>query len=200
MEVNNPGWVAEFLNASRFHPTDQDKVRLAVALARENVLRGTGGPFGAAVFAEPTGALVSAGVNGVVRLGTGTAHAEVVAIMLAHGAVGCHTLRGAEGGPFTLASSCEPCAMCLGAVLWSGVDRLICGAVREDASALGLRRGPRVRSILRPPGKPWGGRGPWAPAQGGPGVLEPLQGARRTHLQRVRRLVPAAHGRFSAAC
>lgn len=142
MEVNNPPWVHDFLDPARSCPTDQDKMRLAVALARENVLRGTGGPFGAAVFEEPTGALVSAGVNGVVRLNTGTAHAEVVAIMLAHGAVGRHTLRGVPGGPFTLASSCDPCAMCLGAVLWSGASRLLCGAAREDASALGFDEGP----------------------------------------------------------
>ena len=142
MEVNNPGWVQDFLDASISYPSDQDKMRLAVVLARENVMRATGGPFGAAVFDEPTGALVSAGVNGVVRLKTGAAHAEVVAIMLAHGAVGCHTLRGVPGGPFTLASSCDPCAMCLGAVLWSGVSRLLCGASRDDASALGFDEGP----------------------------------------------------------
>src|SRR5262245_11271934 len=43
-------------------------MRLALALARENVIREGGGPFGAAVFELGTGGLVAAGVNSVVRL------------------------------------------------------------------------------------------------------------------------------------
>ena len=32
--------------------------------------------------------------------------------------------------------------MCLGAALWSGVTRIVCGATREDALALGFDEGP----------------------------------------------------------
>ena len=42
---------------------------------------------------------------------------------------------------FTL-RACEPCAMCLGATLWSGVKRVVCGAGREDASRLAFEEGP----------------------------------------------------------
>jgi tRNA(Arg) A34 adenosine deaminase TadA len=52
-------------------------------------------------------------------------------------------------GSFTLAdrsrelhASCAPCAMCLGAIHWSGVTRLVCGATREDAESLGFDEGP----------------------------------------------------------
>ena len=43
---------------------------------------------------------------------------------------------------FELFTSCEPCAMCLGATLWSGVDKIVCGACKEDAAAIGFDEGP----------------------------------------------------------
>jgi tRNA(Arg) A34 adenosine deaminase TadA len=42
-----------------------------------------------------------------------------------------------------LVSSTEPCAMCLGAVVWSGVRRLVCGARERDARAVGFDEGPK---------------------------------------------------------
>ena len=116
--------------------------RLAIRLARENVERGTGGPFGAAIFEHETGRLVSVGVNAVVRLDNCTLHAEMVAYQLAQKRIGSFTL-GADGQPaHELFTSCEPCAMCLGATLWSGVGRMVIGAAREDAIALGFDEGP----------------------------------------------------------
>ena len=41
-----------------------------------------------------------------------------------------------------LVTSCDPCAMCLGAALWSGVGRIVCGADRDDAAAIGFEEGP----------------------------------------------------------
>jgi tRNA(Arg) A34 adenosine deaminase TadA len=41
-----------------------------------------------------------------------------------------------------LVTSCEPCAMCLGATLWSGVKRVVCGATRDDARRLQFEEGP----------------------------------------------------------
>jgi tRNA(Arg) A34 adenosine deaminase TadA len=117
-------------------------MRLAIRLARENVSAGTGGPFGAAVFEEPTGRLVSVGVNSVERLGNSLLHAEVVALMLAEAAVGSYTLRTKGSTAHVLFTSCDPCAMCLGAILWSGVSRVVCGASREDAMAVGFDEGP----------------------------------------------------------
>jgi len=43
---------------------------------------------------------------------------------------------------FELFTSCEPCAMCLGATLWSGVSRIVCGATKADAQAIGFDEGP----------------------------------------------------------
>jgi tRNA(Arg) A34 adenosine deaminase TadA len=115
---------------------------VAIRLARENVLRDCGGPFGAAVFEEAGARLVAAGVNSVERLNNSVLHAEMVAVMFAQARCGCYTL-GAPGLPgHTLYTSCEPCAMCLGALLWAGVRRIVCAASREDAARIGFEEGP----------------------------------------------------------
>ncbi len=63
--------------------------------------------------------------------------------MLAQQVMGTHDL-GAEGMPvLELVSSTEPCAMCLGAVPWSGVRRLVCAARGDDAVAIGLDEGAK---------------------------------------------------------
>jgi tRNA(Arg) A34 adenosine deaminase TadA len=122
--------------------SDEERMRLVIRLSRENVLHGTGGPFGAAVFERDSGRVVAVGVNSVVRLNNATAHAEMLALQLAQRRIVSYTL-GADGHPaHELITSCAPCAMCLGAVLWSGVTRLVCGAGREDAERIQFDEGP----------------------------------------------------------
>jgi len=141
IQITNPDWVGSTVDYSSRYTDDDARVRLTILLARENVLRGTGGPFGAAVFDE-TGRLVGVGTNGVVRLKNSSAHAEIVALAMAQAAVGSFTLQN-EGKPrHELFSSCEPCAMCLGATLWSGVTRVVFSATREDATQSGFDEGP----------------------------------------------------------
>ena len=124
------------------YTSDDDRMGLAIALARWNVLEETGGPFGAAIFESDSGRLVAVGVNLVVPLANSALHAEMVAFMMAQARLGSYTLAG-EGMPtHELATSCEPCAMCLGATLWSGVRRVLCGASREDALQLDFDEGP----------------------------------------------------------
>ncbi len=136
-----PEWVREFVEWDRPYAGDDERMRLVVALSAENVRRRTGGPFAAAIF-DPDGRVVGVGVNLVERLGSAVAHAEVMAIMLAQRRVGSYTLRTPALPPTQLFSSCAPCAMCLGAVLWSGVRRLVWGALRDDALAIGFEEGP----------------------------------------------------------
>src|SRR5262245_26742688 len=110
---------------------------LAVALSRENLERG-GGPFGAAVFAGER--LIAAGVNCVLESGFSIAHAEILALMTAQRRLGpAHEVRV----PLTLFASTEPCCQCFGALIWSGVRRLICGATTADAEAVGFDEGPK---------------------------------------------------------
>ena len=140
--VTWPEWIHEIVAFGTRYETDDDRMRLAIELARQNVVRGTGGPFGAAIFERSTGALLSVGVNSVVRLNNSALHAEMLAVMLAQHRLGSFTLSGSSSESYELVSSCDPCAMCLGAVLWSGVGRMVTGADRDDATALGFEEGP----------------------------------------------------------
>jgi tRNA(Arg) A34 adenosine deaminase TadA len=65
----------------------------------------------------------------------------MVAFMMAQAHVGSYTLADA-GGTHELFTSCEPCAMCLGATLWSGVRRVVWAATRDDAFRLAFDEGP----------------------------------------------------------
>jgi tRNA(Arg) A34 adenosine deaminase TadA len=142
VSITWPEWIHETITFGTRYGTDHDRMRLAIELARQNVVRGTGGPFGAAIFERSTGALLSVGVNSVVRLNNSALHAEMLAIMMAEHRLGSYTLAGSSSGSYELVSSCDPCAMCLGAVLWSGVRRLVTGADRDDATALSFEEGP----------------------------------------------------------
>ncbi|MHB0961580.1 MAG: nucleoside deaminase [Gemmatimonadaceae bacterium] len=137
-----PAWAESAVDWERRYESDDDKMRVAIALSRINVEQDTGGPFGAAVFAPDTGRLVGIGVNSVVRLNSSTLHAEVVALMLAEQQLSSYSLAAPGLPRHELVTSCEPCAMCLGATLWSGVKRLVCGATRSDATRLGFDEGP----------------------------------------------------------
>ena len=142
LSIALPPWVDQVVDWTRRYATDDERMRLAISLAAENVARGAGGPFGAAIFEEEAGRLVSVGMNRVVPENNSILHAEMLAFMLAQHSVGSYTL-GAPGLPIhTLVSSCEPCAMCLGATLWSGVRRLVCGATRDDAMRARFDEGP----------------------------------------------------------
>jgi tRNA(Arg) A34 adenosine deaminase TadA len=142
VRIAYPDWIGDVVDWDRPCETAEDRMRLAIALSRENVERRTGGPFGAAVFERGSGRLVSVGVNLVVSHRNSTLHAEMVAMMMAQSRVGSYSLR-AEGLPaHDVAASCDPCAMCLGALLWSGVSRVLCGARREDAHILEFDEGP----------------------------------------------------------
>jgi tRNA(Arg) A34 adenosine deaminase TadA len=149
IQVALPDWIDDVVDWERPYRTDEEKMRLAIALSRENVLRGAGGPFGAAITERDSGRLVAVGVNSVVRLQNCTLHAEMVAFQLAQSAVGAFTLAAPGMPVHELASSCDPCAMCLGATLWSGVRRVLCGATRDDAMLLRFEEGPVFASSWR---------------------------------------------------
>jgi tRNA(Arg) A34 adenosine deaminase TadA len=140
ISIRYPDWVQGHVDWERSYASDADKMRLAIDLSLQNVVRETGGPFGAAVFESETGRLVSVGMNLVVPLNNCMLHAEAVALMMAGGRVGSYSLD--EGVQHELVTSCAPCAMCLGAALWSGVRRIVCGAMSADAERIGFDEGP----------------------------------------------------------
>jgi len=138
-----PDWVGEMTSGGVFQ-TLEDQMAFVVSLARRNVAEGTGGPFASAVFEIESGRLVAPGVNLVVPSSAAIAHAEVTAIAVAGQVCGGFDLGGSDRPPMALVASTEPCAMCFGAVPWSGVRRLVCGARDEDARAIGFDEGPKL--------------------------------------------------------
>ncbi|MGW8287292.1 MAG: nucleoside deaminase [Desulfobulbales bacterium] len=138
-----PAWVDELLSGpDRAYPTVADRMALALSLAGNNI-KHNGGPFGAAVFEKQSGRLIAPGINLVLQTNCSVVHAEIVALMLAQQKIANFDL-GAEGLPdYELVTSTEPCAMCLGAIHWSGISSLICGARDEDARELGFDEGDK---------------------------------------------------------
>ena len=133
-----PPWLAdvEAENLDRVMHGDEEKMRFAVELAVQNVRRETGGPFAAAIFDIRTDRLVAVGVNSVVPARQSWAHAEMTAFAHAQNKLGTESLKGCM-----LVTSCEPCAMCSGATPWSGVEKMIYGATKDMAQAVGFDEG-----------------------------------------------------------
>lgn len=137
-----PAWVRPFLDdwQQPLSSIDQ-RMQLTIALSKESVVQNTGGPFGAVVVNDQTGMLVSVGINLVTTAGLSIAHAEMVALSLAQSSMGQWNLS--HSGPLQLVTSCEPCAMCYGALPWSGIKSLVCGARKEDAEDAGFDEGDK---------------------------------------------------------
>ena len=103
----------------------------AIKKAEENVISGKGGPFGAVVVRD--GEIIAAVGNRVTSTNDPTAHAEVVAIREACKTLDTFDLTGCE-----IYASCEPCPMCMGAIMWARIDKLYYASDRNDASKAGF--------------------------------------------------------------
>jgi tRNA(Arg) A34 adenosine deaminase TadA len=101
------------------------------------------------VFQIGTGELVSLGVNLVFTQHSSILHAEMVALALAQMKLGAYDLGGLDMPAHELVASAEPCAMCFGAILWSGVRHLATGARSEDAMAIGFDEGPKPEHCIQ---------------------------------------------------
>jgi tRNA(Arg) A34 adenosine deaminase TadA len=134
-----PAWIEQEIDLETPRSDDEAKMSLAIEIARRNIEHG-GGPFGAIIVDGASGCLVSVGANWVVSQRSSLLHAEISAIAFAQASLGTHTLGA---GTYELVASSEPCAQCLGATVWSGVRRLLCGASTGDAEAIGFDEGPR---------------------------------------------------------
>ncbi len=140
LHLTLPAWMHDDVDEQRSYPGHESKVALAIQLSRRNVEHRSGGPFGAAVFQGDR--LVGVGVNRVVPHNCSAAHAEVMALSTSQQRLQTFRLNLA-GGPVTLATSSQPCAMCYGAVVWAGIDELLIGATADDVQTLaGFDEGP----------------------------------------------------------
>lgn len=106
-------------------------LRDALDLAVENVESGLGGPFAAIIVEDDT--VLARATNRVTTVQDPTAHAEIAAIRAACKARGDFQLDGC-----TLYSTCEPCPMCVGAIYWARLDRVVYAASHADAAKVGF--------------------------------------------------------------
>jgi guanine deaminase len=105
-------------------------MRLAVDAARRGIQQGQS-PFGCAISLEDT--LIAVEHNRVFASTDITAHAEITALREACLKTGCIHLQGA-----VVASTCEPCPMCMAALHWARVARVYYGATIDDATDVGF--------------------------------------------------------------
>ena len=138
-----PDWVNAFCADYTADADLHKRMAFVIEAARRNVLEKTGGPFAAAVFDAQTAKLVALGVNLVTMQGLSMLHAEMVAIAVAQRVLGTYDLGGDPDISYELVTSSEPCAMCFGAIPWSGVRRVVCAARDTDAREIGFDEGPK---------------------------------------------------------
>jgi tRNA(Arg) A34 adenosine deaminase TadA len=124
--------------------TDAEFLRLAIATAREGIAAGQS-PFGSVIIRDSR--VISSTHNTVWRDMDPTAHAEMNNIRAAAWTLGTIDLGGC-----VLYATCEPCPMCLSAIHWAKISRVVYGASIEDAAAAGF-------SELRVPAKELAARG-----------------------------------------
>jgi len=124
-----------------------DKILLdkTIKIAKKGIKKGKG-PFGALVAKD--GKIISRANNKVVLSHDPTAHAEVLAIRKASALLKSHDLSDC-----VLYTSCEPCPMCLGAIYWAGIKKVVYASDRHDAEKAGFSDRLIYDEISIEPGK-----------------------------------------------
>lgn len=108
----------------------EELMRRAIHMARQGIAAGQS-PFGCAIALDER--LLACRHNNVLAITDITAHAEINALRTACQVVNCIHLEGA-----IVASTCEPCPMCMAALHWARVDTVFYGATIDDARAVGF--------------------------------------------------------------
>ena len=101
--------------------------------AQEGISKKEGGPFGA-IIVDKEGNIISNGNNKVIKNTDPTAHAEIIAIREA-----CKKLKTYDLSEYILYTSCEPCPMCLSAIIWANIKQVYYGCTKKDAGEIGFR-------------------------------------------------------------
>ena len=113
--------------------TEHEKfMAMAIEEARAGVQRGEQ-PFGSVVVRD--GEVVGRAFNVVNSTGDPTAHAEVMAVRNTAANLKTPNLKGG-----TLYTSCDPCPMCAGSMMFSGIEQLVIGARSAKLAELQGRR------------------------------------------------------------
>ena len=106
-------------------------MKIAYDEATAGMLANEGGPFGAVILKD--GELIAKAHNRVLLSNDPTAHAEVNAIREAS-----QKLERFDLSDCVLYTTCMPCPMCLGAIMWARIGTVYYGATEEDAAKGGF--------------------------------------------------------------
>jgi guanine deaminase len=118
-------------------------LRRAIELSLDNVKKG-GGPFGAVITRD--GEILAESCNLVTLTNDPTAHAEINVIRAATRKLETFDLSGC-----VIFSSCEPCPMCLGAIYWARIGKVVFANTTSDAINIGFDDGFIYKEISLPP-------------------------------------------------
>jgi len=140
LTLSIPPWLTEYALPKTDYSSVEHRIELALNLAKVNIAKKTGGPFGAVIFSVDDWRPLTLGVSLVTHTNCSLAHAEIVAIMRAEQMLGCYDLSQIK---CELVTSSEPCAMCFGAILWSGVCSLVYGSTSSDVEEIGFDEGAK---------------------------------------------------------
>jgi guanine deaminase len=110
--------------------SDITLLKRAIKIAGDGIIEGCG-PFGAVITKD--GKVIAESNNMVILSHDPTAHAEVLAIRKASSVLKSHDLSEC-----TVYTSCEPCPMCLGAIYWAGIKRVVYASDRHAAADSGF--------------------------------------------------------------
>lgn len=143
-KVDLPDWLME--ESSKLPecmPDLEAQMEAVIRFSGLNFEKETGGPFAAGIFEKETGKRVVIGVNRVVPGNNSTSHAEIVTIGMAQSILETFDLGGPRMPDYRIVVNAQPCAMCCGAIPWSGVRSLAFAASGEQVESLtGFDEGP----------------------------------------------------------
>ncbi len=105
----------------------------AIKEAEIGIKNKEGGPFGV-VIVDKAGHMIAKGHNQVLKTKDPTAHAEINAIRRA-----CKKLKTKDLSNCIMYSTCEPCPMCLAAIIWSNIKIVYYGSTKKDAARIGFK-------------------------------------------------------------
>lgn len=108
-------------------------MELAKEMAEYGYKNEEGGPFGA-IITDKNGEIIAKGNNKVIINNDPTAHAEIVAIREASKKLNTYDLSEC-----ILYTSCEPCPMCLSAIIWANIKEVYYACTKKDAGNIGFR-------------------------------------------------------------
>jgi guanine deaminase len=107
-------------------------MKIAIKEALKGIEKGDGGPFGAVIVKD--GVVIAKAHNEVLKRNDATCHGEIMAIRKASKKLATFDLSGCE-----IYTTGEPCPMCLGAILWSNIDKIYYGCDVKDTEKIGFR-------------------------------------------------------------